>query len=173
MANDFQSFLHKASLTSLFIAPVLIAIPPRKLDLYTFSLGTAFVLSASYQTRQRRGEGLLATYSPFGKPKRADGLEADQRFQQQLPDRLLEEQRAQQLGGSMLQEKVKESWAKEEAEDWKAKRLREEQEKLDQGEGYGSMIMDQIWEVWNQGEKKAEEIKEKDEEVIQEKKKGA
>ena len=30
-------------------------------------------------------------------------------------------------------------------EDWKAERLKEEQEKLDQGEGYGDMIKDQIW----------------------------
>ena len=47
-----------------------------------------------------------------------------------------------------------------ETEGWKERRLREEQEKINQGEGYGSMIMDQIWEVWNWGDKnKAEEVK--------------
>lgn len=50
-----------------------------------------------------------------------------------------------------LAEKV---WMGGESEGWKERRLREEQEKIVQGEGYGSMIMDQIWEVWNWGKKK-------------------
>lgn len=55
-------------------------------------------------------------------------------------------------------------------DDWKARRLADEQKKLDEGEGYGSMIVDQIWDVWNWGEKKAEELKEKDEQVVGEQK---
>jgi len=30
------------------------------------------------------------------------------------------------------------------------------------------MIMDQVWQVWNQEEKKLEQVKEKDEEVLRE-----
>ena len=54
-------------------------------------------------------------------------------------------------------------------EDWKAERLKEEQEKLDQGEGYGDMIKDQIWDVWTWGQGQAEEVKERDEKVVREK----
>ena len=50
--------------------------------------------------------------------------------------------------------------------DWRAERLKEEREKLAQGEGYGGMIKDQIWEVWTWGEKKAETLKEKDAQVL-------
>ena len=49
--------------------------------------------------------------------------------------------------------------------------MKEEQENIDNGEGYGGMTMDQIWEVWNWGEKQGEELKEKDEEVVRDKRK--
>jgi hypothetical protein len=34
---------------------------------------------------------------------------------------------------------------------WKAERLQEIKEDVAEGKGFGDMIMDQIWEVWNQG----------------------
>ena len=86
--------------------------------------------------------------------------------------RLLEEPFSTGVGNtterapSALEAKAKEIWMGGEKEGWKERRLREEQEKINQGEGYGSMIMDQIWEVWNWGEKKGEEIKDKDKEVL-------
>lgn len=36
---------------------------------------------------------------------------------------------------------------------WKENRLREEREALEEGKGYGDIIMEQIWEVWNWGGK--------------------
>lgn len=52
-------------------------------------------------------------------------------------------------------------WMGDEKEGWKEKRLEEEKKALEEGKGYGSLIMDQIWEVWNQ-EKKGEDKKKKD-----------
>ena len=34
---------------------------------------------------------------------------------------------------------------------WKTQREKEIQEDLEEGKGFGDMIMDQIWEVWNGG----------------------
>lgn len=52
-------------------------------------------------------------------------------------------------------------WMGDEKEGWKEQRLEEEKKALESGKGYGSLIMDQIWEVWNQegkdGKKKKEE----------------
>ena len=45
-------------------------------------------------------------------------------------------------------------WMGDEKEGWKERRLQEEREALEEGRGYGSLIMDQIWEVWNWGKKK-------------------
>jgi hypothetical protein len=72
----------------------------------------------------------------------------------------------QKNSGSLLEEKAKEIWMGRETEGWQERRLKEERERLANGEGYGDMIMDQIWEVWNWGEKKAEVLKETDEQVL-------
>lgn len=37
---------------------------------------------------------------------------------------------------------------------WKARRQREIKKDVEEGKGFGDMITDQIWEVWNQGKKK-------------------
>lgn len=48
-------------------------------------------------------------------------------------------------------------WMGTEDEGWKKRRLREEREALEEGRGYGGLIMDQIWEVWNWGKGKGKE----------------
>ncbi|KAB5563118.1 hypothetical protein GE09DRAFT_770863 [Coniochaeta sp. 2T2.1] len=41
-------------------------------------------------------------------------------------------------------------WMGDEREDWKQRRIEEDKKALESGKGYGDIIMDQIWEVWNQ-----------------------
>lgn len=55
-------------------------------------------------------------------------------------------------------------WYGGEDEDWKKKRLEEDSKAIAEGKGYGDIIMEQIWEVWNQttGKGKTEEKKEGD-----------
>ena len=43
---------------------------------------------------------------------------------------------------------------KNQRETWKIEREKEIQEDLEEGKGFGDMIMDQIWEVWNWGKTK-------------------
>lgn len=64
-------------------------------------------------------------------------------------------------------------WLGSEDKNWKEKRDQREREYLEEGKGYGALIMDQIWEVWTWGKDKTEEIKEKDEEVLEKRKKDA
>ncbi|OAL40345.1 hypothetical protein AYO20_00081 [Fonsecaea nubica] len=169
--DDYQSFLHTSTLVACFLAPALIALPPRKLDLYTFSLAGAFLGATNYQLRERTGLGYMGHASkrfdigrtPFRDletPASAHG-EQLRRREHMVPEITGDN------GTSALQIKAREAWANRQNEDWKERRLKEEQEKLEQGEGYGNMIVDQIWEVWNQGEKNADELKERDEEVVQ------
>ena len=42
-------------------------------------------------------------------------------------------------------------WLGGEGEDWKEKRDQKEKEALEEGKGYGDLIMEQIWEVWSWG----------------------
>lgn len=185
MTTSYHAFLHNTSLTLLVLAPVLIALPPRKLDIYTLSLASAFALSANHLTAERTGAGILAHMTPSwalarppprqpqpstpSTPTRSEEFSARyaaEKAQRRLLDDPSSPQPPTQTPPSALQE----LWLGGEREGWKERRLREEQEKLDQGEGYGGMIMDQIWEVWNWGERKAEEVKDKDRAVLDERK---
>ena len=170
MRSSFESFIHNASLATLVLAPTLILLPPRKLDFYTFSLSTAFVLSGTqlYSERaarlRREGAG-----NWIGLPAKAQQIKDREEVRRR---NLLEEgyvvhteQERSKGKGSVLEEKAREMWMGGETEGWKERRLAEERKKLAEGEGYGGMIMDQIWEVWNWGEKKAEGVMQKDEEV--------
>jgi len=47
-------------------------------------------------------------------------------------------------------------WMGDQGDDWKVKRAEKEREVLQSGEGYGTLIMDQIKEVWT-GKKKEDE----------------
>ena len=154
MTEDYHTFLRNVTLAGLVMAPILIALPPRKLDWYTFSLATAFVVSADYQSKERTGSGL---WGHISRPFASHG--------DSLPTlRALEIQKEQQRWAplekdkdtSLLEQKVKALWMGNETEGWQERRLKEECDRLAQGESYTSMIMDQIWEVWNWGESKGE-----------------
>ncbi len=69
---------------------------------------------------------------------------------------------------SPIETGLRKVWMGSEKAGWKERRLAEEQEKISQGEGYGGMIMDQIWEVWNWGREKGEELERREEEVPRE-----
>ncbi|KIW34240.1 uncharacterized protein PV07_01033 [Cladophialophora immunda] len=172
--DDYRSFLNASTLAACFLAPALIALPPRKLDLFTFSLTGAFVAAANYQLRERTGLGFMGHASRRfhirQMPRHGLEVTASTNGDQRLPFEHMVPDTARESGGSALQDKARGAWTRGQNEDWKQRRLEEEQEKLEQGEGYGSMIVDQIWEVWNQGEKKVDELKERDEEAVQKRK---
>ena len=66
---------------------------------------------------------------------------------------------------------LKKVWYGQEGEDWKVKRDRREKQALEEGRGYGGLIMDQIWEVWDWGgkaKKDGEKDGEKDEKKVEE-----
>lgn len=182
MTDSFGKFLHNLSLTMLVGAPILIALPPRKLDLYTFFLAGSFVAAGNHLVKERTGAGLLYQLPGTRLPPAAVEYQQRMKMRDQGQRRLLDEPQLQtgtiqqelekrkiehrQPAG--LEKAAKDLWMGGEKEGWKEKRLAEEQKKLDEGEGYGSMIVDQIWEVWNWGEKKAEDLKETDAKVIKE-----
>lgn len=88
----------------------------------------------------------------------------------------LEKRSAGESTANKVEEERKESvlekiWLGGEGKDWKEKRDQKEKEALEAGKGYGDLIMEQIWEVWNGGKKKMEDVKEFDEKMVEEKKK--
>lgn len=161
MTDSYHRFVHTTSLAMLFVAPVLIALPPRKLDFYTFTLGGIFAISGNQLLRERNGVGILGLLPARGEP--GSGMEASivaaSQGRRILEEPIITDERVKEV---MRQGRQKVD------EGWKERRLKEEQEKIEQGEGYGGMIMDQIWDVWNWGEKKAERLEAKDKLAIKE-----
>jgi hypothetical protein len=164
LSNDEKpqrDVLYRTAQAIFVAAPVLMLLPPRRLDLNTFLLGSIFAASGArlYNQRQPDRAPLVTTQPPQGQI----------RHSHQGQKRLLEESDSaaqSKTAGTMLEQKAKEIWMGGETEGWKERRLREERERLAKGEGYGDMIMDQIWDVWTWGQKKAEDLKETDEQLL-------
>ncbi|KAI9793924.1 MAG: hypothetical protein M1816_007176 [Peltula sp. TS41687] len=55
----YDPLRHHISLALLLTCPVIMLLPPRKLDFYTFGLATAWVLSANEFSVQKSGRGVL------------------------------------------------------------------------------------------------------------------
>jgi hypothetical protein len=211
----YQNFQLYTALGFLLGAPILIALPPRKIDVYTFTLGGGFLLSANHLFNERERRRRTTTKSPFGgdsssagaagrvdnggneanekKPTRYEMVQAQlrrekedtqgrghlldigpnnadnvQRQEQQHQQQEQEQEDQGQWPRSAMERSLEKVWMGVEKPGWKQRRLAEEQEKISRGEGYGSMIVDQIWEVWNWRREKGEQLDEKVRQVLKE-----
>ncbi|KAB8239219.1 hypothetical protein ETB97_012024 [Aspergillus alliaceus] len=169
--EDYERFKTYAAYTFLVASPVLIALPPRKLDHLTVLLTGAFAFSANHITYKRTGRSLLdrfhskissgRSFIPSDLPsERALEIQARVRAsrEKQLREGGLSEEEIEKLKARQLQDKgvAARVWMGGETEGWKERRLREEQEALDSGKGYGDLIKEHIWDVWNWGKKDGE-----------------
>ncbi|KAF9892476.1 hypothetical protein FE257_001585 [Aspergillus nanangensis] len=162
---DYQRFKHNAALTFLVVSPILIALPPRKLDPLTVLLTTAFCFSANHITHERTGrsivdrlESRLASVRMGDLPSaKAQEMQAQLRAARdaQIRDGGLVGDELEKLKARQAQEKgvVERVWMGGENPGWKERRLREEQKALEEGKGYGDLITEHIWDVWTWGQK--------------------
>ncbi|CEL08841.1 hypothetical protein BJX68DRAFT_263462 [Aspergillus pseudodeflectus] len=175
---DFKRFKKYAAIGFLVASPILIALPPRRLDHLTVLHITAFAISANYITRERTGRSIVERIIPasssssselMGLPtERAREIQARLRAAQEARMREvgIEKEELEKLKARQRQEKgvLERVWMGNEEEGWKERRLREEQKALDEGKGYGDMIKEHIWEVWNWGDAKKKTDEEKKDE---------
>jgi hypothetical protein len=178
---DYKRFKNYAAYTFLIGAPILIAIPPRKLDPLTVLVLCSFGASANHIVQDRTGRSIVdridARIAGFSGGFSSLPSERAQEIQERLrasrdaqirqaEAELLKSQADANASGSVseeleklkarqLHEKgvVQRVWMGEEAEGWKEKRLRKEQEALSEGKGYGDLIQEHIWDVWTWGGK--------------------
>ncbi|KAJ5112827.1 hypothetical protein N7532_000872 [Penicillium argentinense] len=167
---DYERFKNYAAMTFLVASPVLIALPPRKFDYLTVMHASAFCISANYITRERTGRSIverLASRLPTRKPgvlrdlpsDRAEEIQARLRAarEAQIKEAVgeeLEKLKARQAQDQGIAERV---WMGGESPGWMERRLQEEQKALEEGKGYGDLIQEHIWDVWNWGKKKDED----------------
>ncbi|KAL2864506.1 uncharacterized protein BJX67DRAFT_221514 [Aspergillus lucknowensis] len=190
---DFQRFKNYAAITFLVASPVLIALPPRKLDHLTVLLTTAFAFSANHLTREHTGRSIVdriesrlaytnsspkspsstsssSSFLGIGDLPSERAKQVQERLRAAREGRMKEEgvpkEEMEKLKARQTQEKgvLQRAWMGNEEAGWKERRLQEEQKALDEGKGYGDLIKEHIWEVWTWGEnKKKTEEKKKDE----------
>lgn len=145
--------IHNTALVALVACPVLILIPPRKLDFYTFSLCGATAYSANYLIRERTGRSIWQHVQPAresGSLLRHSSVESAS-LHRPLQAISRETQDSEQQKVSVNQQ------VQNQRDAWKLQREKEIEEDIEEGKGFGDMIMDQIWEVWNWGKKRDDE----------------
>ncbi|KKZ67609.1 hypothetical protein EMCG_06669 [[Emmonsia] crescens] len=168
---DYEKFKNFAAYTFLFASPVFIALPPRKLDFYTFSLGAAFLVSANRISSVHTGKSIVGhirsrtvgenrpnVFRDLPTPQ-AEAIQTQLRAAREAQIREgkivgqeLERMKRRQDEGEDLNI-VKKVWMGGEREGWKERRHREEQKALEEGKGYGDLIKEHIWEVVSWEEK--------------------
>ncbi|KAL5335423.1 hypothetical protein BJX70DRAFT_325460 [Aspergillus crustosus] len=181
-AADFQRFKDNIAIAFLITSPILLVIPPRRLNPSAVFHISAFSISLNHIIGQKTGRSILdriedritskSTHNPipsFLGGGETGGLPTDKareihekiriareaRIQEEnVPKEELERLRAQKEHERGVVDRV---WMGNEKGGWKERRLREEQKALDEGKGYGDLIREHIWDVWTWGENKKED----------------
>lgn len=171
-----RKLISTLSLGALIVCPIVIALPPRKFDVYTLTLLSLTAVGANQVCADYTGSSILERQRRWNERWANDSLPEKAREMQKR----LREERAAKMGVTVeeaAKEKadergiLKKIWMGNAPDDWKEQRDKREKVALEEGKGYGDMIVDQIWEVWNWGRDKAEEVKENDEKVVEERRK--
>ena len=163
----YVSAMHNVAIGVLVVCPVLALLPPRKFDTYTIGLAGLTVYSANHLYRESTGRSIWDRINASRVGSSPESVSASlptdraREFQQQWKEQ--REAQMQREGRTTAEtEKAKQGvldkiWMGKETEGWSEKREKEVQEALAEGKGYGDIIMDQIWDVWNWGKKTDED----------------
>lgn len=151
-STDNAKILHNLSLAAFIICPALILLPPRKLDIYTISLLTGTFIGSNQLVQDYTGRSITVRVQESFEQRRLETLRKQQQ-RKDAPAEVLEWER-ESLVGKMNMGTGEKSEVLEEVKrrgKWKEERDRREKEAAEEGRGYGDLIADQVWEVWNWG----------------------
>jgi hypothetical protein len=134
---NYAKTLRNTAMVVAVACPVLMLLPPRKLDFFTAGLGITTVYSTNYLVRDSTGRSIMQTDEAYTQASDAIRLERQEAL-------LASKERAN------IAEQVE---ATKQAK-WAQERNQEVQDALDVGKGFGDIIIDQVYEVWNWGKKR-------------------
>jgi hypothetical protein len=163
----YNNMVRNLAIGGVILCPVIMLLPPRKLDLYTFSLSVGFYLSADHLCTINTGRGLVQQFT-----SRTAGIDLPTDRAREMQKIIREEREKGRQTGVLSgehgpsggrQEKgvLGRIWMGDQPDDWKEKRMEEERKALEEGKGYMEMIFEQIWDVWNWDAKKGNDGEEK------------
>lgn len=146
----------------LVTCPIILLLPPRKLDLYTLSLCGVWVVSAEElafgrvagagapgEKKKGRWFGVRGitttstTTTSTGKQSEEGEQDTDDRTKGGNSEEREENEKKAGLSGLL-----RNLWMGDEKPGWQRRRLEREKEELESGKSYGEMIMEQVWEVF-------------------------
>ncbi|KAM0722438.1 hypothetical protein Q7P37_001879 [Cladosporium fusiforme] len=150
---NYAKTLHNTALITAIACPLLALLPPRKLDFFTAGLGMTTVFSTNFLVREYTGRSIQQHITGARPPIIArENVQADEAHMRVSDAVRLERQealRAQKERTGIAEQVEASRQAK-----WARERNQEVQEAIDEGKGFGDIIMDQIYEVWHWGKKR-------------------
>lgn len=150
--DQVANFLKSSAIAGAVICPLVMALPPRKLDIRFFVLTSAFSLSTNHLASIYTGESLYQRFT-----RRANALATlpnqlppeAQKTQQLLREHREREKLEKEKREGGIQKVAKDVWMGGEDERWSERRAEEHRAKFEEGKGMTGIIMDQISEVWS------------------------
>lgn len=173
-------WLHNSAIGVAILGPIALLMPPRRIGLQAMLLSGGTFWATNVLAYDWTGESMTQRFDrrwqtmfSSGLPEKAKRNQELMRLERERREALLPE--AERLALQEARQKKEEAsrgivsrlWMGGEKEDWRQERARKEKETLENGEGYGTLIMDQVKEVFsgskkNEGEDGKEGNSEKD-----------
>ncbi|RPA91897.1 hypothetical protein L873DRAFT_1848071 [Choiromyces venosus 120613-1] len=128
----YKSLRYKASLGVLVIAPALILLPPRKMDLFTFGLGASWLYCLGEFADQHGRD-------PWRGFKRYKQLERE-KLESAAAGRTSHKGKVVEVNGELVK-----------VGGWKGEKIvRDVRPREEEGKSISEIIMEQVWDVWEQ-----------------------
>jgi hypothetical protein len=134
--------------------PLLIVMPPRKLDFYTMALGIGTYMAVDHLLEHYTSQGIL--WHALVRTKGIPDAENENEQRAKLA-RAREAAREGERKDKTMWQKI--YYGDENPETWKADRMEEERRNEAEGKSISEAIFEQVWEVWNWDKKKEMEEK--------------
>ncbi|KYK58681.1 rhomboid family membrane protein [Drechmeria coniospora] len=148
-----NEFIHNASVAGAVLSPLVMLLPPRRMDVRFFVLAGTFSLCTNQLAYEYTGRSMYARVSGRLGSVLDPGLPEGAKRTQQLLREQRELDAAEKRKRAGPEEKpaglIKDIWMGGEGEDWSKKRAEEHRKSFDEGKGMSDIILEQIADVWS------------------------
>ena len=146
-----------AAIAGAVVCPLVMLLPPRRLDLRNTFLAGVFFMSTNHITHVYTGESILQRFSNRVSSMAPTGLPAKAQRTSELIKEAREREAAQKgiqnqyarPEDQTIADSAKKVWLGGESEDWGKKRNAEHQKALEEGKGISDIILEQIGDVFS------------------------
>lgn len=151
--EPLQRFFHNAAVAGAVVTPLVMLLPPRKMDIRFFVLAGTFSLATNHLAYEYTGQSV---YTRFGNRVSSifdtslpEGAKRTQQLLREQKERDAAQKQQKSLAEQNKTHPIKDIWMGNEGEGWKQKRAEEHQKSFDEGKGLSDIIFEQVGEVWS------------------------